>query len=44
LATRIADARAAGIAFTTVDDVFSVVDAPYPLWDRIRDRAGVIAG
>jgi hypothetical protein len=43
-ASLIADARASGITFTTVDDVFSVTDIPYPLWDRIRDRPLVING
>jgi DNA uptake protein ComE-like DNA-binding protein len=43
-ATMITNARAAGITFTTVDDVFSFTDIPYPLWDRIRDRALVISG
>jgi hypothetical protein len=43
VATLIADARAP-LPFTTIDDVFSLVDIPYPLWDRIRDRAIVIAG
>jgi len=43
-ATMITDARAAGIIFTTVDDVFSFTNIPYLLWDRIRDRALVISG
>jgi hypothetical protein len=42
-ATLIADARVR-LPIATVDDVFSVTDIPYPLWDRIRDRAVVIAG
>jgi hypothetical protein len=44
VATLITDARARGIPFASVDDVFSVVDVPYPLWDRIRDRAVVVTG
>jgi DNA uptake protein ComE-like DNA-binding protein len=43
-AEEIARARAAGIAFSTVDDVLSVVDIPFPLWERIRDRGVVIPG
>jgi hypothetical protein len=43
-ATMITNACAAGITFTTVDDVFSFTDIPYPLWDRVRDRALVISG
>jgi hypothetical protein len=43
-ATMIVNARAAGVTFATVDDVFSLTDVPYPLWDRIRDRAVVITG
>jgi hypothetical protein len=43
VAALIVNARA-GIAFTTIDDVFSLTDLPYPLWDRIRDRAVVIIG
>ncbi len=42
VATLIADGRAQ-LPFATIDDVFSLVDIPYPLWDRIRDRAIVIA-
>ena len=42
--TLIVNARAAEITFTTIDDVFSITDLPYPLWDRIRDRAVVITG
>lgn len=41
-ARQIVAAREAGVAFTTVDDVFSTVDLPYPLWDRIRDRGVVV--
>jgi DNA uptake protein ComE-like DNA-binding protein len=44
MAARIADARVAGLTFITVEDVFSFTDIPYPLWDRIRDRALVITG
>jgi hypothetical protein len=44
VATQIADARIPGVPFTTVDDVFSLAQIPYPLWDRIRDRAVVITG
>ncbi|TQM09258.1 hypothetical protein [Pseudonocardia kunmingensis] len=44
VAARIADVRAAGVVFATVEDVFSFADVPYPLWDRIRERAVVIAG
>lgn len=44
VAERIADVRSTAIAFSTVDDLFSCVEVPYPLWDRIRDRAVVIAG
>jgi hypothetical protein len=44
MAARIADARVAGLTFSTVEDVFSFTDIPYPLWDRIRDRALVITG
>lgn len=43
-ATQIVDARIAGVPFATVDDVFSLAEIPYPLWDRIRDRAVVITG
>jgi DNA uptake protein ComE-like DNA-binding protein len=43
VAALIVNARA-GITFTTIDDVFSLTDLPYPLWDRIRDRAVVIIG
>ncbi|SHL28556.1 hypothetical protein SAMN05443637_12363 [Pseudonocardia thermophila] len=28
--------------FTTVDDVLALADVPYPLWDRVRERAVVI--
>lgn len=41
-AHRIVAARQAGVPFATVEDVFSAVDLPYPLWDRIRDRAVVV--
>jgi Helix-hairpin-helix motif len=41
-AQRIVAAREAGVPFTTIDDVFSTVDVPYPLWDRIRDRGVVV--
>jgi DNA uptake protein ComE-like DNA-binding protein len=44
LAAQIVNARRTGIIFTTVDDVFSCTDIPYPLWDRIRDRAVLING
>jgi hypothetical protein len=44
VAAQIVNARTAGITFTTVDDVFSRTDIPYPQWDRIRDRAVVING
>ncbi len=44
VAALIVNARAAGITFTTIEDVFSFTDIPYPLWDRIRDRAVVITG
>jgi DNA uptake protein ComE-like DNA-binding protein len=44
VATLITDVRSRGISFAAVEDVFSVADIPYPLWDRIRDRAVVIAG
>jgi hypothetical protein len=43
-ATAITRAREGGIAFTGVDDVLTLVDLPYPLWDRIRDRAIVVPG
>lgn len=43
-ATLITDARAAGVGFSGVDDVFSLTAVPYPLWDRIRDRAVAIVG
>jgi hypothetical protein len=43
-AALITEARANGIHFTTVDDVFSVADIPFPLWDRIRERAVVVTG
>lgn len=43
VATQIVEARA-GIPLATVDDVFSITDIPYTLWDRIRDRAVVIVG
>ncbi len=42
VANLIVEARAAGIVFATVEDVFSVTEIPYTLWDRIRDRALVI--
>jgi hypothetical protein len=44
VAEQIVAARVAGVPFGTVDDVFSLAEIPYPLWDRIRDRAVVIAG
>jgi len=44
IATRIVDARVNGIHFATVDDVFSVTDIPFPLWERIRERAVVVTG
>ncbi len=44
VATSIADARIAGVPFSTVDDVFALAEIPYELWDRIRDRAVVITG
>lgn len=44
VAAGIAGFRSTGIAFSTVDDVLSCVEVPYPLWDRIRDRAVVIPG
>jgi hypothetical protein len=44
VATLITAARARGIPFASVDDVLAVVDVPYPLWDRIRDRAVVVVG
>jgi len=43
-AEAITAARANGIHFVTVDDVFSVTDIPFPLWERIRDRAVVVTG
>ncbi|MFC4945334.1 hypothetical protein [Pseudonocardia sp. GCM10023141] len=42
-ATLIAETRAAGLTFATVDDVFAFADIPFELWDRIRDRGVVIA-
>jgi DNA uptake protein ComE-like DNA-binding protein len=42
VAAQIAHARVPGAPFATVDDVFSLTEIPYPLWDRIRDRAVVI--
>jgi DNA uptake protein ComE-like DNA-binding protein len=42
-AALIAEARDVGVPFATVEDVFAVVDIPYPLWDRIRDRSVVVA-
>jgi hypothetical protein len=36
------NARGAGITFTSVDDVFTLTEIPFPLWDRIRDRAVMI--
>ena len=44
VATMITDARDRGVSFAAVEDVFAFADIPYPLWDRIRDRAVVIAG
>jgi hypothetical protein len=44
VAGRIVEARAAGVPFLTVDDVFTMCDVPFPLWDRIRERGIVIAG
>ena len=44
VATLITDSRSRAITFTAVDDVFSFADIPFPLWDRIRDRALVITG
>ena len=43
-ATAITAARTNGIHFVTVDDVFSAADIPFPLWERIRDRAVVVTG
>ncbi|WP_214403555.1 hypothetical protein [Pseudonocardia lacus] len=43
-ATLITEARDNGIHFATVDDVFSVTDIPFPLWERIRDRGVVVTG
>jgi hypothetical protein len=43
VATLIVDARSRGVSFAAVEDVFAFADIPYPLWDRIRDRAVVIA-
>lgn len=42
VAEHIVRVRMAGVPFTAVDDVFSVADVPFPLWDRIRDRAVVV--
>ncbi|WP_132422082.1 hypothetical protein [Pseudonocardia endophytica] len=40
---QLVDARtAAGTPFVRVDDVFTYSDVPYPLWDRIRERAVVV--
>jgi hypothetical protein len=44
IAEHIVQARTVGVPFTTVDDVFALVDVPFPLWDRIRERGIVIAG
>jgi hypothetical protein len=41
VAQRIVDARTAQPP-TGVDDVFAFTDIPYPLWERIRDRAVVV--
>jgi hypothetical protein len=43
-ATAITRAREGGITFTGVEEVLALVDIPYPLWDRIRDRAIVVPG
>lgn len=42
VAETIAEARAAGITFMAVNDLFAFTEIPYTLWDRIRDRALVI--
>ncbi|WP_433287043.1 ComEA family DNA-binding protein [Pseudonocardia sp. CA-142604] len=44
IATLIVNTRTAGITFTSVDDVFTLTEIPFPLWDRIRDRAVLITG
>lgn len=38
----ISDARSKIGGFAAVNDVFSLVDLPFPLWGRIQDRAVVI--
>jgi hypothetical protein len=43
VAQHLVDARAAaGAPFLRVDDAFSYSDVPFPLWDRIRERAVVV--
>lgn len=42
-ADQIVHARTTGVPFASVDDVFSLTEIPFPLWDRIRDRAVVVA-
>lgn len=43
VAQHLVDARAAaGTPFLRVDDAFSYSDVPFPLWDRIRERAVVV--
>lgn len=44
VAEEIVRAREHGIRFATVEDVFAFVDVAPHLWDRVRDRAVVIAG
>ncbi|TDP97174.1 hypothetical protein EV186_103135 [Labedaea rhizosphaerae] len=44
VAQSIVDMRERGPGLHTVDDVFSLTDAPLAAWDRIRDRAVVIPG
>jgi DNA uptake protein ComE-like DNA-binding protein len=42
-ARRMVDARdRQGGTFSNVDEVFVVADVPWPLWERIRDRAIVV--
>lgn len=43
IAVRIVEARRiGGVPFAAVDDVFSAVEVPVDLWDRIRERAVVV--
>lgn len=42
IAQEIVGARIPGVPLAAVDDLFTRLDVPYELWDRIRDRGVVI--